>query len=497
MAARFVSIWFPYLATDWFSLRQPQLRNVPFVLRAPSHGRMIITAANAGAVSAGITTGMAVADARALVPALEVMDDQPDLAGRLLKKLALWCIRFTPVAAVDLPDGILLDASGCTHLWGGDAFYIADIEKKLGSRGYTVRVAIADTPGVARAVARFGSEPLIVPAGNCLSALLPLPPEALRLEEETIERLRKLGLQTISQFIFLPRSSLRRRFGMQILNCIDMALGKEKEHVNPVQPIEPYQERLPCMEPIFTATGIDIALKQLLESLCSRLVQEQKGLRKAIFHCYRIDGEIQTLEIGTGAPSYHVDHLSRLFEIKLQMLDPGPGIELFVLEAPLVEDHPSKQERIWQSSGGLENTELAELIDRLSCKTGKEAIRYLPQERYWPERSVRRASSLFEKPPTAWPAGRLRPLLLLKNPERIDVTAPIPDYPPMLFRHKGIVHKVARADGPERIEQEWWIRHGQHRDYYRVEDEAGKRYWLFRLGHYHEGYQWFLHGYFP
>ena len=277
-----------------------------------------------------------------------------------------------------------------------------------------------------------------------------------------------------------------------------MALGQEIETIQPVQPIEAYQERLPCLEPIVTATGIEIALRQLLETLCLRLLREQMGLRTALFKCFRVDGKVEQVEIGTHRPSYNINHLFKLFENKLQTLEPALGIELFVLEAPKVESHLPLQEKMWEGSGGLESVELSELIDRLAGKVGMQAIhRYLPDEHYWPERSFRSTSSLQEKSSTTWRADKLRPVQLLSVPEAIEVTAPIPDYPPMLFRYKGMVHQIVKADGPERIEQEWWLQQGQHRDYYRVEDEEGHRYWLFRLGHYHDTtFQWFIHGFF-
>jgi protein ImuB len=153
---------------------------------------------------------------------------------------------------------------------------------------------------------------------------------------------------------------------------------------------------------------------------------------------------------------------------------------------------------MWTGSAGLADFQLGELIDRLANRVGAEAIhRYLPDEHYWPERSLKLASSLVEKLTCIWPTEKPRPLQLLSRPDYIEVTAPIPDYPPMLFRYKGKLHTIINADGPERIEQEWWLEQGQHRDYYRVEDELGQRYWIFRLGHYQEAtYQWFIHGFF-
>lgn len=498
MEKRIVSIWFRHLTTDWFALSQPDLKKLPFVLRTPVHGKMIIVAANAIAEAKGINTGMALADARAIFPSLEVRDDKPDLIGKLLKRLAEWCIRFTPAVAVNPPDGLFFDSTGCAHLWGGEEGYVNEITKKLNARGYDVRAAMADTPGVAWAVARFGKSKFVIPPGDHIQALLPLPPESLRLEPEVVWRLHRLGLHRISQFIRMPRPALRKRFGQHFMMRLDTALGQQMEMIEPVQPIEPYQERLPCLEPIVTATGIEIALEQLLTTLCLRLQQEQKGVRTAVFKGYRVDGKIEQVSIATHRASHNVKHLYKLFEIKLQSIEPALGIELFVLEAPKVEDNFAQQEKMWEDAGSLEDVRLSELIDRLAGKVGMNAIhRYVPAEHYWPERSLKLVSVLQEKPTVPWRADKLRPTQLLKIPEHIDVTAPIPDYPPMLFRHKGKLHNIVKADGPERIEQEWWIQNGEHRDYYRVEDEEGKRYWIFRLGHYHEKiYQWFLHGFF-
>jgi protein ImuB len=502
MEKRFVSIWFRHLNTDWFSIHQPRLKDLPFVLRTSSHGRMIITASNAIAERKGITSGMVLADVRAIITDLEVQDDKPDLSTRLLKRLAEWCTRFSPFVAVDLPNGLILDVSGCSHLWGGDFPYISDIIKKLNTRGYHVRVGMADTVGAAWAVARFGKATngpdLIVRKGLQLEALMPLPPESLRLEQGVIERLHKLGLHHIRQFINMPRTSLRRRFGQHMLDQLDKATGHAMELIEPVQPIEPYQERLPCMEPIVTAAGIEIALQQLLETLCLRLQQEQKGIRTAVFKGYRVDGKVEQIDIATNRPSIHAKHLLKLFEHKLPTIEPALGIELFVLEAPKVEDHLPQQEKMWDGSIGLEDERLSELVDRLASRIGMKNIhRYLPDEHHWPERSFRPALSLLEKLTTTWRTDKLRPLQILSAPDPIEVTAPIPDYPPMLFRYKGKIHKIIRADGPERIEQAWWFQQGQHRDYYRVEDEEGHRYWIFRLGHYDDKvHQWFIHGFF-
>jgi len=495
---RYASIWFRHLKTDWKVRRQPELKDIPFVMAAPEHGRMVIKAANAVAQEKGIDVDMVVADCRAILPTLQVFDDKPELTDKLLNALAEWCLRYTPVVTVDLPDGLILDVSGCPHLWGGEQPYLKDIVTKMRGFGYDVRAAMADTIGTAWAVARYGKVSPIVERCDQLEALLPLPPTALRLDASILERLKKLGLYQIQDFINMPRKALRRRFGDAILIRLDQALGQEYEAISPVQPVEPYQERLLSLEPIRTATGIEIALEQLLEKLCLRLAKEEKGLRKCVFKCYRIDGMVKQIEIGTSRPSRNVTHLLKLFEPKIATIEPALGIEVFTIEAPIVEDISAMQDALWNFSEGGNGTAIGELLDRIAGKLGMSSIhRYLPDEHYWPERSIKLATSLSEKPQTSWRKDLPRPIHLLPTPETIEVTVPMPDYPPMLFRYKGELHHVSKADGPERIEQEWWLQHGLYRDYYCIEDEKGARYWLFRAGSYEQGDpQWFIHGFF-
>lgn len=297
----------------------------------------------------------------------------------------------------------------------------------------------------------------------------------------------------------MPRTVLRRRFGEGLIQRLQQALGQENEPIQLLKPIPPYEERLPCLEPIRTAKGIKIALQQLLERLCKRLMGEGKGLRKALLSCYRIDGKVLQVTIGTSRPTAHVSHLFKLFALKIPQIEPALGIELFLLEAPEVEATRPTQEALWGNMPELEDTALAELLDRLAGRAGTCAVRrYLPDEHHWPERSIRPAVSISEKPTTDWHHDRPRPIRLLPRPEPIEVSAPIPDYPPMLFRYRGKVHPIKKADGPERIAREWWMDSGEHRDYYYVEDDRGKRYWLFRSGYYgdEQPQKWYIHGFF-
>lgn len=494
---RYMSIWFRHLLSDGYALEHLAFKDIPFVMAAPEHGRMVIRAANAKAAADGIRAGMVVADARAIFPSLQVVDAKDGMEAELLDTLAQWCIRYTPDVAIDLPDGLILDITGCPHLWGGEREYLKDLVFKLRGMGYDARAAIADTAGAAWAVARYGKITPIVESGRQREAVASLPPAALRLEQTVTDKLHKLGLYTIDSFIDMPRPALRRRFGQAILTRIDQALGAVTEAIQPMRPVPPYEERLPCLEPIRTAKGIEIAITELLKRVCLRLYKEGKGLRTAVLTCYRVDNEVQQVTLSTSRPSRNVAHLFKLFELKIPAIQPALGIELFLLQATVTEALTATQEALWHAAGHDEKA-VAELLDKIAGKVGQDKIhRYLPDEHYWPERSCRETISLQEQPTTAWRTDRLRPVCLLPEPERIEVTVPLPDYPPLLFRYKGKPYRIVKADGPERIEQEWWIQDGLHRDYYTVEDESGTRYWLFRSGHFdHEQSGWFLHGFF-
>jgi protein ImuB len=501
MQKRYVSIWFRHLLTDWQHIRRPELKALPFVFAAPDHGRNMITAVSPLAAGRGVEKGMKAADAKAICPGLEVLDDKPGRAAALLKALGIWCIRYTPIVMVDdfSMDGLFMDVSGCTHLWGGEKEYLKEIVSRLKSKGYTVRLAIADNPGAAWAISRFGTISPLIPQGEHTGALLPLPPEALRLEEPTLTKLCKLGFYQIKSFIGMPRSVLRRRFGEDFLARLGQALGTIDEILQPVQVPLQFQQRLPCLEPIRTRTGIEIAISKLLENLCLHLKSEGKGLRTATLTGYRIDGKTVQINIGTNGPTHSVSHLFKLFQLKIEQIRPGLGIELFMLDAPKVDDVQPGQEALWAGRSGLNDQSVIQLLDRVAGKVGAGVIhRFIPATRYWPERSVKNCASMAEKAESEWRMDMPRPTELLSRPDPIEVMALIPDHPPKFFIYKGTKHTVLKADGPERIAQEWWMDNSEHRDYYQVEDEQGRRYWLFRLGHYDGGqkYKWFIHGFF-
>ncbi len=498
MSQRFATIWFPHLLTDYRVRCQPELRHQPFVMTLPERGRAVIKALNAKAQALGVQSQMVAADCKTMHPELQIFGYKEGLAEKLLHNLGIWCIRFTPVVAIDPPDGLILETTGCTQLWGGEANYLKDLLSRLGNFGYHVRAAIATTIGAAWAASRYGNSCSVIAQGEEAVALSSLPPTALRIEPATVERLHQLGFCQIKDLLSIPQTALQRRFGKSFIKRWGQVWGSEPEYIKSLQPSEPYEEWLPSLEPIRTATGISLALQRLLSQLCARLKEEGLGLRSCIFKTYRVDNKEQQLTIATTHASCNEKHLFKLFEHKIASIEPDLGIELFLLKATNVEKTMVVQETLWSETSAKSEIAIAELIDRMADRVGLQSIqRYLPAGHFWPEWSFVVAKNLQELPKVQWPVHLPRPLHLLSPPEPITVTAPVPDYPPLLFRYKGELHKIVKADGPERIEQEWWLQQGLYRDYYCVEDEKGHRFWLFRAGDYvHPTTPWFIHGIF-
>lgn len=473
-----------------------------------------LAAVDPAAASRGLRSGQKLADARAVLPALKIADADPrgDLAG--LVRLAEWADRFTPAVALDPPDGLLLDIAGCQHLWGGERALVDDLLAGLARRGIPARVATAATFGAAWAVARHAEElhPLLPPGGE-RDRLVPLPVAALRPAAETLDAAHRLGLDTIGQLLAMPRGALARRLGGELIGRLDRALGTAEEPILFRRPATPWFDRLAFAEPIADADDLARAAADIAARLCTRLADADRGGQRFILAFHRVDGGAARAIVTTALPSRDARRLAKLFRGKIETVDPGFGVEAVTLTAdgvePLAPAQPGLRHVV---SGGADRAGLAPVIDTLANRLGTERLwRAAPQESHLPERAVRRIAPLA---PDAgpWPPGRARPIRLFARPEAIEATAPVPDDPPVVFRWRGILHRVRSADGPERIGREWWrepalpspeAEKGKEaetmRDYYRVEDEAGARYWIFREGLFAADAsppRWFLHGLF-
>lgn len=500
MQRRFVYIWFKYLLTDWLSRAKPALKQQPLALTHPEKGQVIIAALNASAENAGARGGMPLADARSIAPQLLAMEYETGRPEKILKAMAEWCSRYSPLVTVDRAEGLWLDMTGGMHLFGGEKPLLEDVNRAFRKLDYAVRIAVADTPGGAWAIARHAPAGPIVAAGALRKRLSPLPVEALRLPPELSARLISLGLRTIGDLYALPRGPLARRLGQEVLLRLDQALGDTAEALTPFRAPPVLEMRAHVSEGVMVLDGIILVLKKLIGELCAQLGENGDGLRRGRFQAFLFDGQVQTVDIQTSSPSKNAGHLFKLFEEKALKMNVGFGAESFVLAALVVEKVSGIQKGLDDLCDTQDNPALLpELIDRLHQRLGHESVYSLhPRQSHLPERCIAKAAPLAPATPETWPQDRPRPVLLLPRPAPIDVVAPVPDYPPMMFRYKGKQHRIRHAEGPERIEQEWWRQKGELRDYYRLEDEAGQRYWIYRLGHYAQGTpsRWFLHGFF-
>jgi protein ImuB len=479
-------------------------------------GRVFVRAVDADAEAQGIFPGQPLADARTLAPGLATVDADPAGDLETLGRLADWCTRWTPWTALDGDDGVLLDLTGCAHLFGGEAALIADLETRLARFGLAAHAALADTPGAAwamarfahGAMARFGAGDRIVPPDAQRNALAPLPMAALRLPAETVSGLARLGLRRVGDLYPLPRGPLARRFGPILATRLDRALGRAAEPISPRTPQALWRLHLPFAEPIARHEDIAAGLARLTGDLSLRLAAEAMGARRLAFTIYRVDATCQTVAIGTSAPSRDTRHLLRLFMEKLDGLDPGFGVDLLILAAPEVEALAPSQRTLGSVTRNAGTRELAPLVDRLANRLGARRVyRLAPVESHWPERAERRWAPP-EPLDAPWPHRPFRPLRLFAPPEPIIATAPVPDDPPVQFTWRRRLHRVRAAEGPERIAIEWWRPDAQGRpgatdryetrDYYRVEDEAGARFWLYRAGAFRPDKRpsWYLHGLF-
>jgi protein ImuB len=516
---RVISLWFPY----WPSERLARRRRKPSADRRSAgeprpeppvafvgaeQGGLRLAAVSAAAGAEGLAPGMTLADARALVPGLvvEAADAQGD--ARALAALADWCIRFTPWVALDGADGLVLDVSGCARLFGGEAALLGRVVAALNRFGFTVRAALADTPAAAWAAARFAraADPTIVPPGGAEAMLGPLPVAALRLPVDTVAGLERLGLRRVAEVAALPRAPLAARFGEAVGRRIDRAFGREAEAIAPRRPVPAHLVRRVFTEPLIDHAGVVTATGGLIAELTGRLEAEGLGLRRLELALYRVDGGRRVAAVGTARATRDAVHIERLLAVKLEALELGFGVEALTLAAPVTEPLAPVQAALAPDGIRADAGGLGALVDRLAQRLGPaNVVRFAPRPSHTPERAVAAVPAMAPAAADGWRADVHRPLRLLPRPEPIEAVAMVPDAPPVQFRWRGRAHRVARAAGPERLAAEWWRAPNAEtydpddwRDYYRVEDAAGARFWLYRHGPYGPGgtARWYLHGMF-
>jgi protein ImuB len=531
---RILSLWLERFSTDRIARqsREPACTGLPHTERAenphpdplPASGERekglvvfgkrgnldLLVAVDAAAERRGLRAGLALAQARAMHPALAAMPEDQAADARALDAIGDWCQRYTPLLAVDPPDGILLDIGGCAHLFGGEEKLRDDLLVRVTGFGFSARAAVAATIGAASAAARF-TDAAITATGDESNLLEPLPLAALRLPGETVATLARVGLKRIGDIIDLPRAPLAARFGAGLLRQLDRALGREHEPLSPLKPVAPYVAERNFHEPILREEDVLAAVERLAARLKSALAARGDGARRLELVLFRTDGVVKRIAAGTSRPVRDPQAIRALFVERLAALgdevDPGFGFDLARLSVLVAEPYPDEQIGL---GCGEDQAEFDRLVDRLSARLGRRRVsRLIAHDSHIPELAAAAmpAQSMARGVEPGWKAFRrfrseaslsARPLRLLARPEPIeDVFALVPDGPPVRFRWRRALHEVIAAEGPERIEGAWWSEAGgSTRDYYRVEDKAGLRFWLFRAGLYRDLAQprWFLHG---
>ena len=543
----------PHLAIERWAKSSGYPPEAPVALVVEAAHGQLIHAVTPAAAERGAQPGMRLTDARALDPKLQAEAADPAGDAALLKRLARWAGRWSPLVEVDPStslgtggdDGLRLDISGVAHLFGGEEALVADIQARFAALGLTARIAIAPTAAAAWALSRYGRSVLIVTPAKCSVGTVPqtvphaehgvyvdathsaskghkdvdpslrwddelraslssLPVAALRLDTRSVQILERLGLKTIGQLAAVPRKSLQRRFreADNPLHALDRALGRKQEPLTGERADPPPRALARLAEPATHTEAAAQALDRLVPELARQLEDRKLGARRLHLAGYRVDGSVAGSGVATAIPTREPKHLMRLLIDKAATLDPEFGFDAFALTASWCEPLAAAQESLVDEPSG--EAEVAKLVDRLSVKLGPERVRRpAPIESHVPERASGWVMGISSPAFAREIVGRkARPSHLLDRPEAIAVVYATPEGLPRRFVWRRLVHDIAKVEGPERIAPEWWRERStaRLRDYYRVEDKDGRRYWIFREGLVGDGRggvpEWYLHGLF-
>ncbi|WP_296434648.1 MULTISPECIES: Y-family DNA polymerase [unclassified Rhizobium] len=500
---RVVSIFLPDLPTDRIRRADPSISaEQAIAVIAKSGSKRWVSAADAAARKVGVRVGMPAAKAQAIFRDLLLIDADPVADAVALERIALWALTvYSPIIAVDGPDGIVMDTEGADHLQGGEQPMLEKVANQFRARGLTARVAIADTWGAAHACARaITRETVIVPKGEIVRAVEKLPLSLLRLPDKIVGDLRMLGFQSIGELANTARAPLALRFGPEIGRRLDQMFGRMSEPVEPVRAPEWIEVSRAFAEPIGAAETINKYVGRLVVQLVGELQRRGLGVRRTDLLVEKVDGTRQAIRAGTAKPARDVAWLTKLFKDRTEKIEPGWGIEKLTLVAVVTQ--PLDEEQRSSSLVEEETTDITPLIDILGNR-GQRVYRLAPVASDVPERCVQRIDPAADDVGQTWVNHWKRPVRLLDRPDRITAIALTPDHPPRAITWRGRRHAVKRADGPERIFGEWWMRDSELeavRDYYVVENEIGERFWVYRSG---DGVdpetgdrQWYMHGVF-
>jgi protein ImuB len=538
-ARRIMSLWFPRLGAERLLRGRRGLPDVPFAIVADIANAQVLWSLNDLAEAEGLVAGQPLRDARAMCPALVTAFRNQQSEALFLTALRRWAGKFSPWVAEEAADGLVIDLTGSAHLFGGEEGVARAVVDDCADLGLTVQAAIADTPGAAWAMARYGGRSggaarsgdaieqearatrsraakrhwtkggssgtsvdsgpevapprlvvRIAPSGQTRQAIAPLPIAALRLTEDTVTGLTRLGIRQVGDLIGMPRAGLSRRFGLALIRRLDQALGIEPEPVSPARPPEHFAVRLTLPDPIGLAEDIAAGIDRLVPALCDRLEARAKGARRVRLQLFRADHSMQQLEIGLARPTAEPDRIRPLFLLRMDEIDPGFGIDALRIEAHVTEPVHARQHRghldaaedAAAAQAGQSRRAFDDLVGRLGARVGLDAItRFAPADSHIPEKSAQILPVAWSEPTDRWPIPPVPRPILIFRPE--PVSAPEDPTPPARFRWRRRDFATASATGPERIAPEWWLDEPEWRsgvrDYWRIETETGERLWLF------------------
>ncbi|MEP1443059.1 MAG: DUF6504 family protein [Hyphomicrobiales bacterium] len=548
VARRYLALWFPYLATDRLARlergkhwRIKSDDEAPRLLIASVKSAQRIVAVNQAAEALSLRSGQTLADARAQYPDLDAIEDDPRANSALLETIADWANRYTPLVALDreasafdksplssrlFKHGLIFDITGCAHLFtslsdptkDAEAVMVADIKQKLNAQGFMVQTGLASTVGTAWAVSRFANGK-IIKAGQEKPTLNAMPIAALRLAPTIEEAMQRVGLKRIEQIIDLPRAPLANRFGLDLIRNINRALGEEEESISPRLPVPSLMAERRFHEPISQPADIEATLHKLAQTLVVTLETRGEGARVVEAALFQSDGGLTRAQISTAKSLTNPDAIVTLFRERLdeslerfstRRLTEADGFDVVRLSILLSEPHKAEQTSFHRDEANTLNADLAHLIDKLGVRLGVEnIIRLSSGDSHQPEETTTRQRAVDGASNTqAWPSPYkdqpiTRPIRLFDQPEEVEAIAAIPEGPPLRFRWRRMLYTVKCVEGPERISAPWWrdkgIKPRFTRDYYRIEDESGRRFWLYRDGLYGEERadpKWYVHGLF-
>lgn len=473
-------------------------------------GTLRLTAVDARAQALDLVPGLTLADARARHPALAVFDHDAAADRHWLDRLARRCGRYSPLVAPIAPDAIVLNISGAAHLFGGEEGLMDMVGDDFSRIGMTFRLASAATAEAARSLARYAALPIT----DERAAIHGLPVAALGLDPEASLALQRAGLNRVGDVAVRPAATIAARFGAGAVTAL-LQLTGEVQH-----PLTPMPHKVPLLfeqrfaEPVTHQAMVAETMAALLRRAANRLAEQGLGGRRFRLMLFRSDGAVHRLDIETGTPTRDPALVLRLFDERIgalaDPLDPGFGYDRLTLAIPTIEPLLPTQPELDGEEGG--DQAIAELVDRLSTRLGAGQLRRLvPHDSHIPEQAQLALPAIAARPPARWPLAPpgeppARPLFLFDPPQSVEVIAEVPDGPPHRFRWRRKLHEVRLYEGPERIASEWWRckggeqdgRGGLTRDYFRIEDVRGRRYWIFRHGLYDEKPhpRWYLHGLF-